>query len=330
MIFKVLPEKIKLQDLIHKEIEFDASLIKDQVLIKSDGMPTYNFACVVDDCLMKITHVIRGDDHISNTPKQLILCQALGFPIPQFAHLPLILGKEGGRLSKRTGATSISEFRELGFLSEALVNYLLCLGWSPGDNREIIDIDEAAAGFDIVDANKTAAVFDRDKLNWMNNQYIKQTPVGKLADLLIPLIKEKFPLAEDYYAHREKLEALIRLYQGRINTLGDFLDWADFFFAEEVKVDEKLRVKFFAEDLSKEFSMFIERLDRVEQFTVEGIERAFRDLVKELNIASRKLIHPIRVALTGKTVGPGLFEAIFYLGRDKTKARLARYVKNGG
>ena len=327
VIFKVLPQKVKINDLIHGEIAFDTDVIKDQVLIKSDGSPTYNFACVVDDATMEITHVIRGDDHISNTPKQVLLYQALEFQIPTFAHLPLILANGGGRLSKRTGATAIAEFRKLGFLPEALVNYLLLLGWSPGENREIVKIQEAVKIFNIKDANKTAAIFDWDKLNWINNQYIKDTPTEKISDLLIPMLKERFPETEDYCLDIQRLTGLIKMYQGRINTLGDFLDWADFFFLEEVKIEKALKDKFLSQALSKEFSMFIERLDRLEPFTVTSIEETFRNLVKELNITSRKLIHPIRVALTGKTVGPGLFDVIYYLGKEKTRRRLNKWIK---
>jgi glutamyl-tRNA synthetase len=327
IIFKVMPQKIKIDDLIHGEVEFDAELIKDQVLIKSDGMPAYNFACVVDDATMGITHVIRGDDHISNTPKQVLLYQALGLDMPIFAHLPLILAKGGGRLSKRTGATAVSEYRQLGFLPEALVNYLLLLGWSPGKDREIVDIQEAVKIFDIRDANKTAAVFDMDKLNWINNYYIKISPTNKLTDLLTPMIEEKFPEGENYCSNRQWLESLIKLYQGRINTLSDFLDWADFFFLDEIMVEQNLVEKFLSQDLSKEFSMFIERLERLESFTAASIEETFRDLVKELNINSRQLIHPIRVALTGKTIGPGLFDVIFYLGRHRVSQRLSKWIK---
>lgn len=330
IIFKITPQKIKINDLIHGEIEFDADLIKDQVLIKSDGMPTYNFACVVDDATTGITHVIRGDDHISNTPKQVLLYQALGFQMPVFAHLPLILAKGGGRLSKRTGATAITEFRQLGFLSEALVNYLLLLGWSPGDNREIIDIKVATKIFEIKAVNKTAAIFDWDKLNWINNQYIKSSPAERLIDLLIPILKNKFLQTEDYCSDRQRLEGLMKLYQGRINTLADFLDWADFFFLDQIVIQPAAKQKFLSQDFSKEFSLFIKRLDKLEPFSVSSIEEAFRNLVKELNINSRQLIHPIRVALTGKTIGPGLFEVIFYLGKKKTKARLSRWIEKGG
>jgi glutamyl-tRNA synthetase len=330
IVFKIQPQKIKINDLIHGEIGFDTSLIKDQVLIKSDGTPTYNFACVADDAAMGITHVIRGDDHISNTPKQALLYQALGFKIPIFAHLPLILAKAGGRLSKRTGATAISEFRKLGFLPEALVNYLLLLGWSPGENREIINIQEAVKVFDIKDTNKTAAIFDLEKLNWVNNYYIKKGPTKRLADLLIPMLKQRFSQAEGCCFDRQGLEGLIKLYQCRINTLGDFLDWADFFFLDEIKIKQELIDKFLSQDLSKELRLFIERLNRLEPFAVSNIEEAFRDLVKELNITSRQLIHPIRVALTGKTIGPGLFEVIYYLGKGKTELRLSRWIKRRG
>ncbi len=327
VIFKVHPQKIKIDDLIRKEIEFDADTIKDQVLIKSDGTPTYNFACVVDDAAMGITHVIRGDDHISNTPKQALLYQALGFDLPIFAHLPLILGKDGGRLSKRTGATAISEYRQLGFLPEALVNYLLLLGWSPGENREVIDVQEAAKIFDINNVNKTAAIFDWDKLNWIDNQYIKNASAERLVDLLIPMLKKKFIQAERYCSDRKWLQDLVRLYQGRINTLGDFLDWSDFFFLDEIEIQPQAKEKFLKEDFSKEFSLFIQRLEKLESPDIAIIEKEFRDMVAYLNVPARKLIHPIRVALTGKTVGPGLFEVIYYLGKRRVKKRLSRWIK---
>ena len=228
IIFKVMPEKLKINDLIHGEIEFDTETIKDQVLIKSDGTPTYNFACVVDDATMGITHVMRGDDHISNTPKQMILYQALNFPIPEFAHLPLIMGTEGGRLSKRTGATAISDYRRMGYLPQALANYLLLLGWSPGGNREIIDIQETIKLFDIKNINKTAATFDLDKLKWINNQYLKKADAEKLTDEIIPLLLKKRYIHKNNF-DRTYLVSLVKLFQGRLSQLTDFMEWADFF-----------------------------------------------------------------------------------------------------
>ena len=326
IVFKVEPDTIKINDLVHGEIQFDTALIKDQVLIKSDRTPTYNFACVVDDALMQVSHVIRGDDHISNTPKQVMLYQALGFSLPEFAHLPLILGKEGGRLSKRTGAVAISDYRKMGYLAPALVNYLLLLSWSPGGNREIIDIREAIKLFEIKDVNKTAATFDLDKLNWINNQYIKKEDTQKLTDDLIPLLINKKYINKDKF-ERNYLLSLVKLFQSRINTLNDFLNWSDFFFLKNIKFDPEAKKKFLSKGLSKEFRLLIERLEKIEPFDIATIEVAFRQLTQELNIETRELIHPVRVALTGKTVGPGLFEVIYYLGKERMKERLKKFIK---
>ncbi len=326
IIFKVEPQKIKVKDLIRGEIEFDAENIKDQVLIKSDGTPTYNFACVVDDATMQITHVIRGDDHISNTPKQILLYQALGLPLPDFAHLPLILGMQGGRLSKRTGATAITDYRKAGYLPQALVNYLLLLSWAPGDNREVMDIQEAIKLFDLKGVNKTAATFDLKKLGWMNNQYLKKEDSQKLTDLLVPLLVEKKYISESNF-DRNYLLSLVKLFQGRLTTLEDFPDWADFFFLEEIRIDPEAEKKFLARDFSKEFRLFSARLDALPKFDLAAIEECFRALVKELGMEAKTLIHPIRVALTGKTIGPGLFEVIYYLGKERTQKRLSQWIK---
>ncbi|MFA4843128.1 MAG: glutamate--tRNA ligase [Candidatus Omnitrophota bacterium] len=326
IIFKVLPQKIKINDLIRGEIEFDSSVIKDQVLIKSDGTPTYNFACVVDDADMQISHVIRGDDHISNSPKQIILYEALGFKPPYFAHLPLILGIEGGRLSKRTGATAISDYHKMGYLAPALVNYLLLLSWAPGGNREIIDINEAIKLFCIKDVNKTAATFDLKKLGWMNNQYLKTQDPEELANALTPSLIEKGYISGDNF-DRNYIVSLVKLFKGRLTTLGDFADWADFFFLKEPKIDPQAKEKFLSRDFSKEFGLFSQRLEGLEEFSTETIEEAFRALVAELGIEAKVLIHPIRVALTGKTIGPGLFEVIYYLGKERARERLAKFIK---
>lgn len=324
VIFKVPEKKIKINDLIRGGIEFDSSIIKDQVLIKSDGTPTYNFACVIDDALMNITHIIRGDDHISNTPKQIMFYEALDFKLPEFAHLPLIMGTDG-RLSKRTGATAISDYRKMGYLAPALVNYLLLLSWSPGDNREVIDINEAIKIFDIKNVNKTAATFDLKKLQWINSQYIKTEDPQKLMKEITPQLIEKGYIKEDF--DNEYVLSIVKAFQGRMNTLADFADWADFFFNEEIIIDPALKEKYFSRDYSKEFSLFIERLDKLEEYNVIKIEESFREMVKELGIEAKVLIHPIRVALTGKTIGPGLFDVLYLLGRDRTKKRLGKWTE---
>jgi len=326
VIFKVSPQKIKVHDLIRGQIEFDSSLIKDQVLIKSDGTPTYNFACVVDDAEMNITHIIRGDDHISNTPKQILFYEALGFPLPDFAHLPLIMGVDGSRLSKRTGATAISDYRKMGYLPEALVNYLLLLSWAPGENREIITRQEAIELFDIKNVNKTAAAFDLKKLDWMNNQYLKNADPQKLFEELMPLLIENDYISENEADRKYTLE-LIKLFQPRLAHVNDFVDWADFFFVKEVKMDPAAREKFLSRDLSREFKLFIAGLEGLSDFSVENIEQCFRQLVVKLNIEAKVLIHPLRVALTGKTIGPGLFELIYHLGLERTRNRLLKWIK---
>jgi len=325
VILKMPQAKIKIDDLIHGLIEFDTVTIKDQVLIKSDGTPTYNFACVVDDADMKISHVIRGDDHISNTPKQIVIYQALGLPIPKFAHLPLILGKDGGRLSKRTGATAISDYRKMGYLPEAIVNYLMLLGWSPGGNQEIVPIEQAIKNFSIKKVNKTAATFSIEKLNWINNHYIKKSDTNKILDLLIPLLRAKKFIKDDF--NRDYLLNVVKLFQGRINTLQDFIDWADFVFLKKPRFEKEAREKFLSSDLSREFGILIERLVALKNFDIVSVEAAFRDVVKELNLNASDLVHPVRVSLTGKAIGPGLFETIVILGKEKVIERLRQAIK---
>jgi glutamyl-tRNA synthetase len=326
VIYKVTPQEIVLNDDIRGRIVFDSAVIKDQVLIKSDGTATYNFACVVDDALMNISHVIRGDDHISNTPKQIMLYQALGFPLPHFAHLPLIMGMDGGRLSKRTGATAISDYRQMGYLPEALVNYLLLLSWNPGGDKEFVDVEEAIRLFALKDVSKTPATFDIKKLDWMNNQYLKSRDPGKLADELMPLLEAKGLTGAGNFS-REYLISLVQLFQNRMTTLHDFADRADFFFLDEPVFDPAAVQKYLSRDLSREFTLFVSRLDALPEWSVAAIEAAFRDMVAELGIEAKVLIHPVRVALSGKTVGPGLFELIYHLGRDRSRQRLLQCMR---
>jgi glutamyl/glutaminyl-tRNA synthetase len=239
------------------------------------------------------------------------------------------MGMAGGRLSKRTGATAISDYRRMGYLPQALVNYLLLLSWSPGANREVIDIAEAEKVFDIKAVNKTAAAFDLKKLEWMNNQYIKTADPEKLTDLIIPSLTEKGYVQPDKI-DRNYIVSLVKLFQPRLALVNDFADWADFFFAEEVKIDPVAQEKYLRQDLSREFSLFAQRLQELKNFGLAEIEESFRGLVGELGIESKALIHPVRVALTGKTVGPGLFEVIYYLGRERSVKRLLRLCRPAG
>ncbi len=319
VILKIPKEEVVLYDLIRGEIRFDTDTIKDQVLIKSDGSPTYSFACVVDDMLMKVSHVIRGEDHISNTPKQILIYKALGLPLPKYAHLPLILDASGGRMSKRTGAVAVTEYRKMGFLPEGIVNYLLLLGWSPG-NQEIITMKEAVEKFSLKKVNKTAAIFSLDKLRFVNGEHIKRKNVGELADLIFPLLVEKGYINQEF--DRKKLESIIELFHTRMNTLQEFIERADFVFLREPKIPEDLKVQYLTSEKKEAFVLLSQRLNSLANFDAKRAEEIFRQLTKELGIKTADLIHPVRVALTGKTVGPGLFETMAVLGKEKTVQRL--------
>ncbi len=319
VVLKVLEKPIKIYDLIRGEIVVDSKEIKDQVLMKSDGSPTYSFACVIDDALMEISCVIRGEDHISNTPKQILIYEALGFKVPKFAHLPLIMDPEGGRMSKRAGATAVTEYRTQGYLSEAIVNYLMLLGWSPGNNQEKVSMASALKTFSIKKINKAGAAFSLEKLQWLNSQYIKEMDTAQLADALRPLVTAKYPPAR---IQGKDLEHMVQLYKGRMSTLLDFLDWTDFIFNEHVHFEQEAKAKHLSQDMRKEFDLLAERLSAVSDFNVKAAEEAFRGVVAQLGIEAGVLVHPVRVALTGKAVGPGLFETMVVLGQERTVRRL--------
>lgn len=322
LYFRVPKEGVvEFEDALRGKITFPCSQIKDQVIMKANGMPTYNFACVVDDITMGITHILRGDDHISNTPKQIVLYDAFGVARPIFGHFPLIVDKTRARLSKRSGATAISEFRQMGYLPEAICNYLLLLSWSPGENKEIVSLEEAIERFDLKQVNKTAAMFDYDKLNWVNNSYIKaKAPDEILAGLKgLGLLKEKD--IDEAYAKK-----VISLMKERATTLQDFVSWADYFWRDDYEVEEEAAEKYLTPQAFAHFKNLIGVFKDLASFDESSIETAFRRYVAEAGIKAKELIHPVRVAVSGKKVGPGLFELLAVLGREKVIERLARYL----
>jgi glutamyl-tRNA synthetase len=323
VILRMPKKKIEIEDIIHRKIEFDTQNIKDQVLIKSDGTPTYNFACVVDDADLKISHVIRGDDHISNTPKQVVIYEALGFGLPLFAHIPMILASEGGRMSKRAGATAISEYKEMGFLPQAIVNYLSLLGWSSKDDQEISSKEELVKKFSLKDVNDTAAAFDQKKLDWINNHYLKAMDPDELLDILPPIFKQKANIDLDKL-DRNKLKDLIKLFQGRINTIPELVERSQFFFVDDLELNPEAKDKLQEKDLSKEFNILIDEFGKIKNFDHEHVEEIFRQIIEKLDIKSKILIHPLRAAVTGSLVGPGLFEVMALLGKDTVCKRLKK------
>jgi len=324
IIFKVEKgEAIEIDDIIHGKITFNTEEIKDQVLMKSDGSPAYNFSCVVDDIYLGITHIVRGDDHISNTPKQVLFYRAFGAELPRFGHMPLMMGKDGSKLSKRHGAVSVEEYKGEGFLPEALVNYLLLLGWFPGSDSEIIPVEEVIKRFDIKDVSDVQSRFDIDKLRWMNGEYIAKKEVKEL----VPLIKKQLAAAGIGASEKgdEYLLELTKLYQIRIKTLREFVELTDCFFKDDFTVDEKGKAKYLDGEKNRaNLKLFADKLDGAAEFTHTDLEKACRELAEKNGIKAGELIHPARMAISGKTQGAGLFEMMELLGKEKVITRMRK------
>jgi len=304
-------------DVIKGIISFDNSELDDLVIQRSDGMPTYNFAVVVDDLTMGITHVIRGDDHVNNTPRQILIYEALGETPPVFAHVPMILGQDRTRLSKRHGATSVLAYRDAGYLPEAMVNYLVRLGWSCGD-QEIFSKEELIEKFSLDNIGKSASIFDPEKLLWLNSHYIKEYDPGKLAKLIVPFLKERnYQIPDQDYLKR----AIVTL-QPRAKTLSEMADMMDFYLLEEIEYEPKAAKKFLKPSMIPVFEDLIRKLDKLDEFTEQELEQIFRGTSEELGVKLGKIAQPVRVALTGRTASPGLFEVIDILGKKRTIRRL--------
>ncbi|MBU2102915.1 MAG: glutamate--tRNA ligase [Candidatus Omnitrophota bacterium] len=323
IFFKYSFTKVEINDIIRGPIVFTELPKEEEVIFKSDGSPTYNFSCVIDDALMGITHIIRGEDHISNTPKQILIYQALGLAVPGFAHVPLILSPDGGRLSKRFGATSIREYKEEGYLASALANYLTLLSWSPGNNREIISLPEAREVFDITDVNKTGAEFSLDKLNWVNAEYIKRKEPNDFVTLAAAYLKEKNFLPAD--VTDAYIAKTLILFKERTTKLSDLLDRARFCFYDDYSYAEDTK-EVLDRKLVSQFETLQKRMAALNDFTALAIEAEFRETATAVGLKTKDLVHPVRVALTGRKVGPGLFETMEALGQPEVAARLGRLI----
>ncbi len=305
------------EDLIKGRIVFENEELDDLIIQRSDGMPTYNYAVVVDDGTMGITHVIRGDDHVNNTPRQILLFRALGYPLPHFAHVPMILGSDRTRLSKRHGAESVMAYKEMGYLPEGLLNYLVRLGWSFGD-QEIFSIGELIEKFSLENVGKSAGIFNPEKLRAINGDHLKAREASKLIPLVFPFMK-----AMGYDVDEgEKLNKIIGSLKGRSKTLVEMADQAEFFFKEEIEYDEEAAKKFLRPEVIDIFEELIEGFKGMEIMSEAGVESLFREVVERREIKLVKVAQPVRVALTGCTFSPGLFEVIDILGKAQTIKRL--------
>jgi glutamyl-tRNA synthetase len=305
-------------DMIKGRISMENAELDDLILLRSDEMPTYNLTVVIDDATMNMTHVIRGDDHVNNTPRQVKIYEALGFELPLFAHVPMILGPDKTKLSKRHGATSAMAYQDMGYLPEALVNYLVRLSWSHGD-QEIFTLDELKEYFDIHDVGRAAAVFNPDKLLWLNHHYIKTGDPDRLAGLVAGFITKKgYQLPEKEYIKNVVIDV-----RERTKTVEEMVDFGGFYF-QDIDPAEELKKQFYTPDIAPVFKAITERFEQIDLWDKGHMEDAVKAILEDFNLKFKTIAQPIRVALTGKTVSPGLFEIMLTLGKTTVLSRLEK------
>jgi glutamyl-tRNA synthetase len=305
------------RDAIRGEVTFQHEAIDDFTIARSDGSPLYNLAVAVDDLDAGITHVIRGEDHLSNTPRQVMILNALGHEPPVYAHLPLLHGPDGKKLSKRHGAASVQELRDAGYVPEAVRNYLALLGWGYDGEKTFFSTDELQELFTLERVSKSAAIFDEQKLRWMNGTYLRELPLEDLTARL------------EAFTDRENLGPAVALCREKIQTLNDFWPLARFFFDGPVEDDEKARAKFLNEEGLERLAAARDALAALETFDLESIETALRGVVESLDAKPNKVFQPIRVALTGTTISPGIFESLELLGREESLNRIEHALNSG-
>ncbi len=314
-----LEGEVVVDDLVHGRVVFQNAELDDLIIARSDGTPTYNFCVVVDDMDMKITHVIRGDDHLNNTPRQINMLRALGGEPPAYAHLPMILGADGAKLSKRHGAVSVLQYEEEGYLPEALLNYLARLGWSRGD-QEIFTLDELIAAFDIEDVNKSAAAFNPEKLLWVNQQHMMRAPLARLAPLLGAQLARLGIECND----QSLLEGVVAAQRERARTMKEMAESSRYFFLPEVRLDETAARKHLGPDSAAALTKVRERLQSLPQWSGEQIHRTLAELASELGVGLGKVAQPLRVALSGGTVSPPIDATTALIGRQRVLDRIDR------
>jgi len=325
--FKVPDKTVIFEDIIRGHVEIDTKEFGDFVIVRQDGMPVYNFVVVIDDALMGITHVIRGEDHLSNTPKQIVIYEALGFNIPQFAHLPIILGEDRTKLSKRHGAVSVRALKDDGFLSEAVFNYLSLLGWHPKDEREILPKEEIIKQFRIEDVNKSPAIFDRTKLRWMNGVYIRE--ILDLEELTKRSVEffEGFGYKADFEFYKKVMEAI----RDSIETLMDIKERAKVFFVDEFPFTDEIVTEVKSDpNFYKVVEIFYEKVKGLDKLTKEDFKTITKEIQKEYGFKGKALFHPIRIALTGESSGVSLDLLVEVIGIERVKFRLKRFLEYFG
>jgi len=321
--FRIIPKKLHFDDLIRGRLEFDTELMGDIVIAKNLETPLYNFAVVIDDFEMKISHVIRGEDHISNTPKQILIQEALGLSRPIYGHLPLILGPDRTKLSKRNATVSVSEYRKEGYLAESLINFMAFLGWNPGDEREIYSMSSLVKEFSLDRVQKGGAIFNIKRLDYLNGFYIRQKSVERLTDLCLPYLKERGLINDDY--NQEEVKKIIAIHQERLKKLSEITELADFFFKEKLDYDKNLLK--WGEMEEKEIKKSLEKSEKIlskiksEDWNKENLQNVLLPEAEEMGDRG-KLLWPLRVALAGKAASAGPFDIADILGKEKTIKRI--------
>jgi len=313
--------KTVVEDLIQGRVEFDNSELDDLIILRSDGLPTYNFSVVVDDATMGITHVVRGNDHLNNTPRQIQIYQALGYPIPRFGHVPMILGPDKKKLSKRHGAQSVMEYQKMGYLPQAVVNYLVRLGWSYGDQEEFTR-EELIEKFSLEAVGKSAAAINPGKLDWLNAQYIKRIELDELVQRAQPFIEAKGYLNIDPDRLRKALLSL----RERVKTLVEMADLSEFYFCEEITYDEKMAMKFLNQETLLMLNQILPSLSEESTLEKGNVHRLIQQLAEMRGEPLVKIAQPLRVALTGRTVSPPIDEVVEVLGKEEVIKRLNRAI----
>jgi glutamyl-tRNA synthetase len=321
--FRIPPGRTELRDLIRGEVSVDNATLDDFILLRTDGNPTYHLSVVVDDIDMGITVVARGEDHLSNTPRHIHLFRAFDYEPPLFAHLPLILGSDRKRLSKRTGAASVEEFRSMGILPEALFNFLILLGWSPGEDREQFSRAEAEAAFDLSEVHLSAAIFDYEKLLWLNGLYLSSSSIATVMQHLQEHLD--FPVDD-----LERLERIVELHRTRPRTLVDLAAAIRFYFVPDDAIEydpEAAKKHLKGEDLPTHLQALLESYRALDSWTIESTEQTLRSVAESSGVSAGKLIHPLRLAVTGSGASPPIFDVLVEAGRTRTIARLERLIE---
>jgi len=311
---------IKFDDVIREHVEFESNNVDDQVLIKSDGFPTYHLANVVDDHLMKITHVIRGEEWLSSTPKHVLLYDAFGWERPIFAHLPLLLNPDRSKLSKRQGDVAVEDYREKGFLKDALVNFVALLGWNAGDDKEFYYMEELINNFSLERVNKAGAVFDLQKLNWLNAEHLRKKSNLELVSLLKDEIQKSKFNNQNYSDNY--LALVIEAMKERVSFVKEFIDTCSYFFEAPIEYEQKSIEKNWNPETPEQLKKLKIEFSTLNNPTKEDFEHTLSKVSEELNVGKGKLIHPLRLAVSGQSTGPGMFDLLFILGKDEVVKRI--------